>query len=194
MESETIKLENFFSNSNRKKIDAEDININDQIKAAFEDIFVKYASSCYMQLQHYTENPLLQMLLYEKTITTAKAERNADEIFYEYLTIVKDSTNKSYFSLVLKFILLFRECLNLSMSKKEVPYEDKKEFSQYGNTESLPELCNEFVADFLEPSNYFGIESESDRCELIELIQHFCYWLFKNDYTKSKLTLSNGEA
>jgi hypothetical protein len=27
--------------------------------------------------------------------------------------------------------------------------------------------------------------------EILDLIQHFCIWLFKNEYTKSKLSLAN---
>ena len=30
-----------------------------------------------------------------------------------------------------------------------------------------------------------------DKAELIEIIQHFCYWLFMKNYTKSKLSLAS---
>ena len=56
--------------------------------------------------------------------------------------------------------------------------------------ETLPELCNEFYTDFMESNQFFGINSDDEKNEIIEIIQHFCIWLFKNDYTKSKLSLA----
>ena len=40
-------------------------------------------------------------------------------------------------------------------------------------------------------NNFFEIEDQDDKNEIIEIIQHFCIWLFKNEYTKSKLSLSS---
>ncbi len=56
--------------------------------------------------------------------------------------------------------------------------------------EGLPDLCNEFYGEFMEPNNFFGIY-ESEKNEIVEIIQHFCIWLFKNEYTKSKLSLAS---
>ena len=57
--------------------------------------------------------------------------------------------------------------------------------------EGLPDLCNEFYGEFMEPNNFFGIEEQDEKNEIIEIIQHFCIWLFKNEYTKSKLSLAS---
>ena len=112
-----------------------------------------------------------------------------DDIFYEYLFECKKKTNEKYFTLLLKFILLFRECENLSKNKDKE--KDKKiEVTSISNAESLPESCNEFYSNFLEANNFFDIDNENDKKEIIELIQHFCIWLFKNDFTKSKLSLA----
>jgi hypothetical protein len=46
-------------------------------------------------------------------------------------------------------------------------------------------MCNDYFIDFMEPHNYFGLNCN----ELIELIQHFCYWLVSKTYTQSNLTL-----
>ena len=43
----------------------------------------------------------------------------------------------------------------------------------------------------MEPNNFFGIEDQDEKNEIIEIIQHFCIWLFKNEYTKSKLSLAS---
>ena len=39
----------------------------------------------------------------------------------------------------------------------------------------------------MEPYDYFGLNKE----ELIELIQHFCYWLNAKQYTQLQLGLIN---
>ena len=43
----------------------------------------------------------------------------------------------------------------------------------------------------MEPNNFFGIENNDEKNEIIEIIQHFCIWLFKKEYTKSKLSLAS---
>ena len=102
---------------------------------------------------------------------------------------------------MVKFILLFYECFNLNKSKekKEVNINDinkneenkKIDYSNLSNAESLPELCNEFYSEFMEPNNFFNLNNENEMNEILDLIQHFCIWLFKNEYTKSKLSLAN---
>ena len=66
----------------------------------------------------------------------------------------------------------------------------EKEYSSIENAEIFPEQCNEFFSNFLEKNNFFDF-SEDDKIELIEIIQHFCYWLLLNNYTKSKLSLAS---
>ncbi len=101
-----------------------------------------------------------------------------------------NKTNKQYFSLMLKFILLFRECYDLSKNK-EKKEEEKKAVTNVLSPEGLPDLCNEFYGEFMEPNNFFGIYEPDDKNEIVEIIQHFCIWLFKNEYTKSKLSLAS---
>ena len=43
----------------------------------------------------------------------------------------------------------------------------------------------------MEPNNFFNLNNENEMNEILDLIQHFCIWLFKNEYTKSKLSLAN---
>ena len=119
-----------------------------------------------------------------------KNEKTCDEIFYEYLISFMNKTNKKYFSLMLKFILLFRECYDLSKNKEKKEGE-KKAVTDTLSPEGLPDLCNEFYGEFMEPNNFFGIEEAEEKNEIVEIIQHFCIWLFKNEYTKSKLSLAS---
>ena len=118
-----------------------------------------------------------------------KGQRNCEEVFYEYLATFKNQANDKYFLLVLKFIILFRECYDVSKNKEN---QDKKEAVSCKLTpEGLPDLCNEFYGDFMEPNNFFDIGGQEEKDEIIEIIQHFCIWLFKNEYTKSKLSLAS---
>ena len=124
-----------------------------------------------------------------KDKTKAKNERNCNEVFYEYLNTFKDGVNDKYFILMTKFVILFRECYDKSKNKEMVE-DDKNKIVGNLMPEGLPDSCNEFYGEFLEQNNFFGI-NENEKDEIIELIQHFCIWLFKNDYTKSKLSLAS---
>ena len=123
-----------------------------------------------------------------------KNKKTCDEVFYEYLNYGRKLTNKHYFGLILKFVLLMRECLNISR-QKEIDSSNGnganswREYSSFVNAETVPEICNEFVTEYLENNDYFGIPTEDDRNEIIELIQHFCVWLYQNGYTQSRLSL-----
>ena len=115
--------------------------------------------------------------------------KTCDDAFSEYLISFMNKTNRKYFSLMLKLILLFRECYDISKNK------DKNEEEKHAVTNSLspqelPELCNEFFA-FLEDNGFFGIIGIGEGNEIVEIILHFCTWLFKNKYTLSKLSLAS---
>ena len=87
-----------------------------------------------------------------------------------------------------KFIVLFREFINeikrVSI-RDEFKTENKTEYSELFCAEGIPESCNDFFLDFMEPKEYFGLNNN----ELIELTQHFCFWLYQNKYSHSYLTL-----
>jgi len=112
---------------------------------------------------------------------------NVDSLFYLYLKEFSNKTNKEYFWFMVKFVVLFREGINIlkkDMVTEEVVNGDKTEFTQIFNAEEIPEVCNDFFLDFMEPKRFFGLNKE----ELIELIQHFCFWLYTNMYCPSHLT------
>ena len=116
---------------------------------------------------------------------------NLDELFFLYLKEFAGKTNKDYFWFMMKFIVLFRECINTLREnniKKEDQSENNKLYTQIYNAETVPEICNDFFVEFMEPYKFFGLNKE----ELIELIQHFCYWLYSKQYTQSHLTLLDG--
>ena len=113
---------------------------------------------------------------------------NLDQLFFNYLKEFSKKVNDDYLWFMFKFIVLFRECINLK-NKEQIRSENKSDkrqlFTQIYNAETVPEACNYFFLDFLMPYDNFGLNKD----ELIELVQHFCYWLYINQYTQSHLTL-----
>ena len=89
----------------------------------------------------------------------------------------------------MKFVILFMECYDISKNKETKG--EKHAVTNKITPEGLPDLCNEFYGEFMEQNNFFGIDEQDERNEIIEIIQHFCIWLFKNEYTKSKLSLAS---
>ncbi len=87
-----------------------------------------------------------------------------------------------------KFILLFRECYDISKNK-EIKKEERKAVTNSINAEGLPDLCNEFYGEFMDSNGFFGMDD--DKNEIIEIIQHFCIWLFKKGFTQYKLSLAD---
>ena len=121
-------------------------------------------------------------------IPTKLNSYNLDQLFFNYLKEFSKKVNDDYLWFMFKFIVLFRECINLK-NKEQIRPENKSDkrqlFTQIYNAETVPEACNYFFLDFLMPYDNFGLNKD----ELIELVQHFCYWLYINQYTQSHLTL-----
>lgn len=109
-----------------------------------------------------------------------------DNVFYFYLYKVSKLVNERYFIVVLKFVTLFREFVNL-IYKKKVP--ENILYTEKHNPEDVPDISNEFMIDFLGTEDLlFGYSRE----EGIELTQNLCMWLYDNNYTCSKVSLING--
>ena len=111
-----------------------------------------------------------------------------DSLFYLYLKESSKKTNQDYFWFMVKFVVLFRENINMqkrNMVTNEIITENKNEFTELFNAEEIAETCNDFFLDFMEPHRFFGLNKE----ELIELVQHFCFWLYTNMYSPAHLTL-----
>ena len=122
--------------------------------------------------------------------TQENTKITCDEAFFEYLFKFKDRTNQKYFVLLLKFIVLIKESYDIHKNKL-VPFKDWQQYTNINSPNDIPEICNEFYGEFLSQNNFFGIEDQNDRLEIIEMIQHFCMWLVKNHYTKSRLSLAS---
>lgn len=117
-------------------------------------------------------------------------QNNCDTAFLGYVKEFYTQTNYDYFHFLLKFVVMFRQCINkLKRANNgealDNSLDPKNYFTQLNNAEGVPDMCNDFVTEFMEPKDYFGM----DTMELIEIIQHFCHWLFLKNYTTSRLTL-----
>ena len=208
-----IKYNNFLNNDNRKKNyeqseQNEEINL-ELIKDNLNNIFRQCKNDLFLNIDIVENYPFYQLIInnWEKdnpefvneclsdnnkvengNITNKINSPPLDIIFFMYLKEFASKTNKNYFWFINKFIVLFRECIN-SLKKEIVKEEYKngkeKEYSQLFSAEGIPESCNDFFLEFMQPKNYFGLNEG----ELIELAQHFCFWLYSNKYTHSYLTL-----
>ena len=189
---ETTKYELFFTSDNRASEKEVSIDMKELVSEIYDFLYKgPYNGKLFSHPKNYEENPILKNLVEDSDVSSKpEYEKTCDEVFYEYLNNFKDETNKKYFSLLVKFVLLFRECYDISKNKYNKDGA-KKAVTDTISPEGLPDLCNEFYTEFMEPNNFFGIDELGERNEIIEIIQHFCMWLFKNEYTKSKLSLAS---
>ena len=147
-----------------------------------------YSDKLFSKPKTVQENIILKNLINKENISNKlKNEKYCDDIFYEYLVTFMNKTNKNYFSFMVKYILLLREFYNI-FKNKDKKEEDKKEITNTVLPDELPDISNEFYM-FMESNNFFGIENQQN--EIVDIIQHFCIWLFNNEYTKSKLSLAS---
>lgn len=209
-----IKYNNFLNDDTRKKLsekeidEQEVINLN-LIKDNMNNIFRQCKDDLFSTIDNIENYPFYILLInnWEKENQELakelfnynnKAENGnnlnkctspyLDQIFLLYLRELSNKTNKKYFWFINKFIVLFREYINLFKKnevKEEHKTEEKKEYSQLYSAEGIPESFNDFCLEFMQPKQYYGLNDQ----ELIELAQHFCFWLYLNKYTHSYLTL-----
>ena len=134
--------------------DDENINIKNIVENTFNFIYKgKYKEKLFSRPEKFEDNFILDNLVKnEKLPLKAKNEKNCDEVFYEYLSTFKNKTNEKYFTLLLKFILLFRECFDVNKNKN-INDEIKQQFSNKLTPEQLPDLCNDFYGDFLDSND-----------------------------------------
>ena len=203
------KYKSFFDDIERKKPDS---NKNDKItlddvKKNISDFFDLYSSYVNKNINK-EEYPLSKLIInnwnkeiiksMSKSFLEDTEKKNIkenespciDELFYLYLKEFSNETNKKYFYFMIKFVFFFREFIN--DFKKNIFWtykikENGKEYTELFNGVHIPELCNDFCLMFMEKNYYFSLIKE----ELIDIIQHFCYWLYDNRYSASHLTLLN---
>ena len=76
----------------------------------------------------------------------------------------------------MKFVILFREGINLIHGSQD--------FTMNNDSQEIPNMLNDIIEKYFQPNFFFGIEMR----ELLEVITHFCHWLFINHFTSLKVT------
>ena len=170
---ETTKYDVFFTLNNREPEEGVNIDIVSLVQEVFDFLYRdQCANKLFSSPKSYKENSILNNLANNEEFSKKnKNEKTCDEVFYEYLATFKNKTNRKFFSLLIKFVLLFRECYDISKNRD---LEEKKAVTDTISPEGLPDLCNEFYGEFMEPNNFFGIYEPNEKSEIIEIIQHFC--------------------
>jgi len=161
------------------------------IKSCVENVFNELFLTKKSKIKNYksiNEHPLLLKLMttlnsYSNVNPIDPDNSKCDEVFLDYLLKVSKVCQENYFERVLKFVLLFRECLN-KVNKINV---GGNEYSEVSNSEDAPEISNEFVTEFMDDENEFNISKE----EVIDLTQNLCQYMYDNNFTCSKLSLIN---
>jgi uncharacterized secreted protein with C-terminal beta-propeller domain len=200
-ENPETKFKYFFERDPQRKLEGEpEVVMSQYINQVYTDIYIKYKNDCFIQnLVSAEKHPFLKLISDRKDMLFPEGglmnKKSMDEVLYDYLKLLEKKTNNDYFLFAFKFIVLFRECMN----KKYKDDIDRTkvaditlEYTELYNAENAPDLCNDFVIIFLEDAHYFGMNSEREKIALIDIIQHFCQWLFENGHTSSKLSLLNG--
>ena len=198
--NEDIIYKNFFQDFKRKKNQIETFNISNIFNDIFEKLFHNKENNL-IKLKKIEEHPILNSLL--NPLDNKKENKNnitCDDIFISYIQYLINKTNKDYFIFSLSIILLLRECIN---KYKNIELVDKLEiigeenniklpnFTEVSEGEQIPEICNEFLTEFLPSYKYFGLEFLNNFSEVKNLVQYFCFWLYENNFTSSKLIVNN---
>mmetsp|Transcript_22908 Transcript_22908/g.23853 ORF Transcript_22908/g.23853 Transcript_22908/m.23853 type:complete len:269 (+) Transcript_22908:151-957(+) len=160
--------------------DGEKIDYKKALLSCVEDLYKEHPFTLKSEGKEAKDYPLLSL-----EIEGEKREGKPvyDEGILVYLIETAGKVNKKYFDFICKFCFLFRESFNL-LKLKENPSLDK-DYSSFNSAEEVPDKCNDFITDFMEVNNYFNLDCN----EVIELIQHFCHWLYEKSYTTSVLSL-----
>jgi hypothetical protein len=164
----------------RRRGDDEEFDFKEQILQTFSWLYNNYQGTIFKTLNQVSEHPVYHILITTKDDETF-LPKNADEVFSKYIMESYPLCNKEYFIFVIKFAVLFRESINIFRKASD----SSKEFTQEQGADNVPDLCNEFITEFMEQNEYFGLNND----ELIEIIQQFCFWLYDNKFTASRLTL-----
>jgi len=189
-----MKFKSFFEQENRlrKGNEAQDISLQ-VVEQVFKDLVLQYKANFLKEYNSIDDHPLFRLLkesISNPQSTPLKANpsetKKFDQVSIEYLRDVIKKTNEEYFIFAFKFVVLFRECINVLFNAENKSH---KEYCEVNGAEVAPDKCNEFITEFMEKNNYFGLSSEDLKYEIIEIIQQFCFWLFENGYTSSRLSL-----
>ena len=113
--------------------------------------------------------------------------KTMDECFMAYLDYSIKLANTEYYQFICKFVLLFREFINTFKkgNNNTTANSNLVPFTINNTSDCVPEYCNDFMIDYIEANDNFGLDFD----ELIDLVQHYCCWLYENGLTMSIISL-----
>ncbi len=123
-----------------------------------------------------------------------KKQLTCDDLFGIYLCEISENVNKTFYRSVIILLKQYRDCMNLLGWELWEQYKDlldeptEFEFCDVKTGGLLPEICNEFLNDFLPlklPS--------FDRHIACVVICEFCDWLYKSKFTHIRVNVCNDE-
>ncbi len=155
------------------------------------------------KVKFYYENPQkLKEILnssssdFSEKIQAIKDNKNitCDDLFGVYLCEMSNYINQTFYKSVIILLRHFRDCMNLLgweiYDQYKDLYEEKTafEFCEIINGELLPEICNDFLQDYLpiKLSNF-------DKHIAMVVICEFCDWIYKRKFTHIRLNPYNDE-
>ena len=114
----------------------------------------------------------------------------ADIIFMDYLDKMSTHCSEKYLEKLIIFVTLFREYVNKIRKNDSKDNLKNAQYTQNHSAEDIPDFGNGFIIEFMFPESEeedFGFHED----EVIALTQNLCYWMYKNNFTCSKLTMIN---
>ena len=189
------KKPDFFFHEKRKgKTPTE--NINNIAKRAFIIIYeenkekvMKIKKEEKMKIyNNIEEHPFLARFINEAHIDEFIDKNDIiDNVLILYLNHIAKICNENYYEKLIVFITLFREYINIFHKTS-----NNKEYTTIKNAQDVPDMCNEFINEFLFPDENeinFGLEKQ----EVIDLTTNLCSWMYTHDFTELKIYLYEGD-
>lgn len=122
-----------------------------------------------------------------------KENQKLNDVLAIYSLLLLEITGNTHFiDVLIKFIFLFREYLNLvGWEHNKYLYQNglveklnfNGDFCSINTCEEVPELVNDFTTIFIEMDEEFSYFAK----DIKDVAQNFCHWLYINELTNFKL-------
>jgi hypothetical protein len=154
----------------------------------------------YEKVKFYYENPqILKKILNstsndftEKIKNSAYADYNkkltCDDLFGIYLSEISSHVNQTFYKSITILLKQYRDCMNLlgwelwELYKDLLEEKTELEYCEVKNAELLPEICNEFLNEFLPVK----LPSFDKHIACVAICE-FCDWIYKSKFTHIRL-------
>lgn len=176
------KFEHFFNREDWKKLDKEKIDYKEILKNSLFSLYSDYPKIFNIEEDHSIQTIKVKVNEYPLLNLKNDIKTSFDYAIVDYLKEVESKINMDKMGFVCQFVIVFRESFN------RVKYNENRivNYSETNSADEVPDKCNEFICEFMEPNHYFSLNNN----DVIDLIQQFCSWLYEKNYTSSVLSLA----